>query len=215
MKVKTKIRDDEEKKTTEVEPEVETEETSVAEEGIPEEKEETGEKTDDDIEIELPEEFAKDESFIKLIEEGGLSQQQVDLGVKYFQNMQERANEGIKKQRAQDMKKLREEWGEDFDKRLGKARQTVKLLDKKVPGVVQFLQRTGAASDPLVIRVMEAVASDLKDTTTAKKEETDKTRRTPKKKVVIKTNKARKQTKKTGWDKPPLERLYPTDNKKE
>lgn len=171
------------------------------------EKDEQGEKDEKgSIEYKLPEEYEGDENLVAFAKENGLTQDQLDNSLKYLKQQEQAAEEAYSTLMKEETKKLQGEWGTRYGERLKTAKSAVKMLDKEVPGMVQFLRDSKAATNPHVIRIMEAVGRLLAGKSAEKPSEKKTEKEAPEK-----SNKPKQKKKKTGWDTPAVERLYPKE----
>lgn len=169
----------------------------------------------DDVEYEIPERYQNDPRVVQFAKDNKLTQEQLNNSLKYLEQMDAEAMEAHNALMKEEMGKLRGDWGSDFDTKLKTAKAAVKRLDKEVPGMVQFLKESKAATNPQVIRIMEAVGrllveKDVKEPAEKKKATPEEPAEKKKKKATPEeSNKPKGRKKQNGWDIDPLKRLYP------
>lgn len=150
--------------------------------------------------FEIPERYAKDESFNKFVKDSDLTPAQIKAGIEYFEGSQAAIDQAYKDQISNESRKLKEEWGDELQDRMSTAKKAVEVIDKEVPGMVDFLKDTGAASHPVVIRMMEVIGRKLGEKLTRVKDEGK----------PLESEKPSGKNKSGGWEKPAASRLYPS-----
>lgn len=109
------------------------------------------------------EELLKD--FRKTAHESGLSQKQVDALVKWniasVENQKKAATEFFNKAKTDAEGKLKQEWGDKYDPNLKLARKVIRAFGDD--STVKFLNESGLASDPNLIRFCLKIGSAVSE----------------------------------------------------